>query len=199
MNKKILVALVVGVLVLLTIVLIFVYRGRIQDEPGEVAVEEFNPATADTMLDKDGFKILLPQGWTDYGGPEELVAILGSDEDSYLRGEWAEVRLIGLPKTDETLDKYKEELYRSIQTDIDGAAELAIRQRNDLIIAEHPAHYIEVWLDQDEPVVSGLYLIEGVEHIWHLAAISPAAKWDGHQILFNRIIESLELKQDDPV
>jgi len=196
MNKKILVALIVGVLVSLTVVLIFVYRGRIQEEPGEVAVEEFNPALVDTMLDKDGFRILLPQGWTDYGGPEELVAILGGDEDSYLMGEWAEIRLIGLPKTDETLDKYKEELYQSLQADIDGAAgSIAVRQRNDLIIAERPAHYIEAWFDQDEPVVSGLYLIEGEEHIWHLATISPADKWDGHQTLFSRIIESLELKR----
>jgi len=204
MNKKIIIGAVVVLIVAILLVLLFVYRGEINEEEvqteGEETSLEFVGAAEDEIFETEEFNILLPKDWFGYqetGGIFTAFLVTGTEEEMAQDTIWTQLMIEKFPREDMTLDDHMDEIMGFLEEEISylGEDSIVVSEEQEMTVSNYPAKYLEVSFDMEGyQATTAAVFIEGEEVIWSVAINLPTADWPNYQGLFDQVVDSFEIK-----
>lgn len=204
MNKKIIIGAVVVLIVAILLVLLFVYRGEINEEEvqteGEETSLEFVGAAEDEIFETEEFNILLPKDWSGYqetGGIFTAFLVTGTEEEMAQDTIWTQLMIEKFPREDMTLDDHMDEIMGFLEEEISylGEDSIVVSEEQEMTVSNYPAKYLEVSFDMEGyQATTAAVFIEGEEVIWSVAINLPTADWPNYQGLFDQVVDSFEIK-----
>jgi hypothetical protein len=209
MSKKIIISGIVVVLVVVVIALLFAYRGQVdqddlvdQPEDQEDSIPtELVGATEDEVFESEKFSILRPQGWAEYeiqeGVAFSFMVTADNLEEMMEQGDPVQLMVRELPREEETLDGYIDEIraYLADEADHYGAEAILVVDEYDTEVSGWPAKYIEIKYElEDYQAMAAAILVATEQDIWSLEFSGPFENWNENKSVFEKIIESFQIK-----
>lgn len=201
MQKKIIVISLVAVMIVAVVALLR-YRTEVEwqlaeldDQPGISTAEpelETMAAAEDEIFESEDFNILLPAGWEgyqDFGQVFLAFKNIGSEEQP----EELLIMVENFSREGMDLDELKASVEEEIAEYGEGNTWIDVEE--DRVVDGRPAKYLEMGASiEGREVLRALVFIQDEEDFWGVFMDMPPNEWLNQQTVFERVVESFELR-----